>query len=163
MKLLTEDSVKQVKGHNTKSLHFKSKTTNVHEKDIHFLSTRKGIYVKSNNAFWVSSCGTRVWGFRSYQDSKNLSKFKLVMLDFEYGTDLLYDYEHEAMSESVLVSDPKNLAISGGWDGKIVFHDLTNGKTLKIIKNKNRPVRSLCLLWNILAVGNNNFIVFIEI
>ena len=119
--------------------------------------------MKTNKAFWVSTCGSRVWGHYNYRDSQRYNQYKLIMFDFDNDSELLYDYNYLNFSESVLVSEDKNLVISGSWDSKIIFHDLTSGKTIKVLQIGKKCVRTICLLGKILAVGLNDLITYIDI
>lgn len=127
-----------------------------------FLSTRKGIYIKSKNSFCISSSEDRAWGVYSFYDSKHQNQFKIIMLDFDKDTDFIYDYNHHSLPESLLVVESHNLVISGASDGVTVFHDLTSGKTQKIVKLTHGSVRSLCKLNSVVAVANEAFVSFID-
>ena len=85
------------------------------------------------------------------------------MIDFKNKSELIYDYEHKALTISIIVSENHNIALSGGHDKKVVLHDLNTGKTIKKFSFDNQSIYGFLLLESIVAVGNKKDISFINL
>ena len=102
----------------------------------------------------VSSCGDKVWGCHIKKKVKNKYISRLMMYDFKKKSHFFYDYEHQNLIVSVLVSEVFKLAISGGRDKTLVLHDLESGKMVKRLDMKYGNLRCLFDLGTAVAVGD---------
>ena len=119
--------------------------------------------MNSENSFFVSSCGHKIWGVLVIQSSEYHQQSKVIMMDLRTASEMLYDYDHQKLAESVMASESKHVVLSGGIDERLVLHDLSSGKTLRIFDMKYGTLSSLCRFGNTVAIGDQNMIYFIDL
>ena len=85
------------------------------------------------------------------------------MYDFKKKSHFLYDYEHQDLIYSVLVSEEFKLAMSGGWDETLMLHGLESGKTIKRFDMKYGSLRCLFDLGTAVAVGDWNSVRLLDL
>ena len=90
------------------------------------------------------------------------SLYKIIKFNFFKKTEFLYDYEHKILPTSVMVSENHNIALSGGYDQKLVLHNLTSGQTIKVFNLKNN-FKSILRLKSIVILGENGCLSFFDL
>jgi hypothetical protein len=68
-------------------------------------------------------------------------------MSFTNGGSSLYDYEHQKWGLTMVVSEELNLAMTAGMDQKLVLHELTSRKTIKVISME------ICIFFYLFKVG----------
>lgn len=120
----------------TEKLPVRMDPKNLTESDFPFESSRRKICVLSQTSFSVSSCGQRIWGVYKVETTERTIS-KILMYDFKSKSSFLYDYEHQYLVQSVMVSETNSLALSGGIGRYLVLHGLASGQTLKTFDTRN--------------------------
>ena len=112
----------------------------------------------------VSSCGDKVWACQIQKKVKN-NKYisRLMMYDFKKKSYFLYDYEHQDLILSVLVSETFKLAMSGGSDKTLMLHGLESGKTIKRFDMKYGSITCLFDLGTAVAVADEHTVRLLDI
>ena len=85
------------------------------------------------------------------------------MHDFKKKSDIFYDYEHDNLILSVLVSEAFNVAMSGEYDETLVLHDLASGKIINKIAMKYGDLKCLFDLGSAVAVRDFNTVRFLDL
>jgi hypothetical protein len=129
--------------------------------DLQVKSTRKGIFMESIIELEVSDDGSRVWGI--HITDYNSCKYQLLMEEFESGKSLLYNYEHQEMTDALIVAEDLNLVITGGEDKKIILHCLETGKTLKVLDLGVGRIPCFYRLGSVVAVAKDKEINFFDL
>ena len=111
----------------------------------------------------VSSCGDKVWACWIRMKIKDDYISKLMMYDFKKNSHFLYDYEHQDLIVSVLISEAFSLAMSGGLDRTLVLHGLKTGKTIKKIHMRYGYLQCLFDLGSAVAVGDQHTLRFFDL
>ena len=135
----------------------------VNYKTLPFCSSSQGVYINFVRGLCVFFCGNKVWGGQIQKKVNNKHISKLLMYDFKKKSHLLYDYEHQNLILSVLVSEAFKLAMSGGLDKTLVLHDLESGKTIKRFDTKYGYVQCLFNLGTAVAVGDIHTVRFLDL
>ena len=138
-----EDQVKKIK-----------KSGVVNEATLPFCSSSQGFHIGFVKSLSVSSCGDKVWACQIQKKVNKKYLSRLMMYDFKKKSHFLYDYEHQRLIYSVLVSEEFKLAMSGGWDNTLVLNSLETGKTIKRFDMKYGNLRCLFDLGTAVAFGD---------
>ena len=128
-----------------------------------FSSSSQGVYLSRIRGFSVSSCGDKVWAGHIIKKVNKKYISRLMMYDFQKESHFFYDYEHQDLILSILVSEVFKLAMSGGSDETLVLHDLESGKTIKRFDMKYGSLLCLFDLGTAVAVGDYDIVRILDL
>lgn len=119
---------------------------------IPHISSQKGIHCDFNKNLVVSSKADLLIGFH-VQGSSEVS---LIKHDFASGRSNCFEYKHRKMGQCILLNEQFKYVLSGGNDCRIVVHDLSSLKMLKVINFGKQKIMSLLDLGNFVCLGQDD-------
>lgn len=107
------------------------------------------IFCDLGRSFAVSENGQQLVGFRILESQQS----RLVKQNFGDGKCLAFAFQHERLGISVVLAERLGLAVSGGYDGKVVVYDWETGKVVKLFDLGPAPVSCLRGFGEVVFVG----------
>lgn len=133
------------------------------EEALPFSSSDKGVYVCYIEGLSVSSDGDRVWACHIQQKVKTKYQSRLISLDFANKSEYLFDHQHQGLIQSVLVSEARNIALTGVQDQTLFLHDLGTRQTIRKFDMKHGSTRCLLDLGTAVALGDEDTLRFLDL
>jgi hypothetical protein len=131
--------------------------------DIQVKSTGKKVWMDLLRYLEISDDGSKAWGISIFECDSETMKCKLVMHNFETGNSLVYNYQHQNLTLTLTVSEDLNLAVTGGFDDKIVLHCLESGKTLKVLDLGIGALSCFYKLGSVVAIAGEKQVIFFDL
>ena len=123
-----------------------------------YTSSEKGVFCTFKGSLVVSSSGY-ILSFHI----TNEQKYQVLKINLETQNFILFGFQHEQCSQTLLLCEKRNLVVSAGEDSQIVFYNFNSGQPSFVIKNQTGPITNLFQINHVAFVGGKSKVSLIDL
>ena len=126
---------------------------------LSYVSTQHGICCTLSSSFYVSHQGHWVIGLRA----NKTCDYTILKQTFNNEQALIIEPKKKIITDSILISEHRNLGVCGIEDEKVMVFNLQNGEELKTIPLRIGDVDSFLKLGDLGVIGGRRMIRFLDL